>query len=180
MDRSLVVLETGRLWLRRQTLSDLEALAPIYADREVMRYIGDGATRTRATVYQKLLERIEAEQERGYGMWAVVDRASGRLIGECGLSDWDILGRREVELGYILARAFWGEGLATEATRAVRDHAFAALGLEKLIAVIKRSNAASVRVARKIGMSVDQEAEVLAAGVETYAISRSAWRQLVQ
>jgi ribosomal-protein-alanine N-acetyltransferase len=178
MDRSLIILETERLWLRRLTLGDWDDLAAIYGDLEVMRHIGDGATRSRAAVLLKLQARIETEMRVGYGMWAMIERTSEILVGECGLFDWEIHGQRQIEIGYIVGRRHWGAGLATEAARAVRDYAFGVLGLERLIAVIGQDNEASKRVALKLGMTPDPNAPVLAPMVETYAINRETWKHL--
>jgi RimJ/RimL family protein N-acetyltransferase len=79
----------------------------------------------------------------------------GTFVGRCGIAVWKIEGRRERELGFVLAREHWGKGYATEAATAVRDHAVA-LGHRRLVALIKRGNAASEAVARKLGMAFER------------------------
>jgi len=80
------------------------------------------------------------------------------VIGYCGLFFFpDVNGQSEVELGYRLAKSAWGQGYATESARAVRDYAFATLGLKRLIAMIDPSNLASIKVAQKIGMQYEKD-----------------------
>jgi RimJ/RimL family protein N-acetyltransferase len=90
------------------------------------------------------------------GLWATVERATGAFLGRCGLIPWSIDGALEVEVGYLIDKARWGEGFGTEAARALVDHARESLGLGRLICVIEPGNEASVRVATKIGMSFER------------------------
>ncbi len=152
-----MITSTPRLLLRPLTLNDAAALAPLFADAEVMRF-GDGPQSPEWA--QAWLRRALANYERrGYGPWAVVEKGSGDLIGYCGLFDFpDINGRPEVEIGYRLARAYWGRGYATEAVSAARDYAFGVLGLPRLIALIDPANVASIRVAEKAGLRYEADA----------------------
>jgi ribosomal-protein-alanine N-acetyltransferase len=148
------VLETDRLVLRLLTMADLDVLAALYRDPEVRRYFPDG-TRTYEETRAELEWIIEVYYGRyGYGLWATVLKESGALIGRCGLLPWDIGGRTEVEVAYLLDRAHWGRGLATEAARAIADHAFATLPVDRLICLLDPENAASRKVAEKIGMTL--------------------------
>jgi ribosomal-protein-alanine N-acetyltransferase len=149
-----IVLETDRLVLRRLTSDDLDALAALYRDPEVRRYFPDGVL---------TLEQTRAELEwiidvyygrYGYGLWATVLKETGAFIGRCGLLPWEIGGRTEVEVAYLLDRAYWGRGLATEAARAIVDHGFATLPVPRLICLLDPDNAASRAVAAKLGMSL--------------------------
>ena len=80
------------------------------------------------------------------------------MIGYCGLTRFDdIDGQPEIEIGYRLARAFWGRGLATEAVQAVRDYAFEILGLPRLVAIIDPQNTASIHVAQKVGLRYEKD-----------------------
>ena len=150
------VAEADRLFLRRFEPGDVCALEPIFGDAEVMR-LGPGAQNaewTRAWVRRCL----ESYEQRGFGLWAVLEKGRRDLIGYCGLT-WfpEIDGRPEVEIGYRLARAFWGHGYATEAAAAVRDYAFHQLRLVRLIALIAPRNIGSIRVAEKIGMRYEKD-----------------------
>ena len=92
-----------------------------------------------------------------YNLWPVEETATGRVVGHCGILDKELDGRAVYELVYVLAREAWGRGLATEAAAALRDYAFAALGLDRLVSLIEPGNTASERVARKVGMVLEQE-----------------------
>jgi ribosomal-protein-alanine N-acetyltransferase len=152
------LIETARLRLRPLQTADLDAFAAMYGDPEVMRYIGDGTVGTRVETAAWLERRIAAYEQAGRGMLAIVRRADGRVIGRCGLTDWTIEGRAEIELGYLVARDVWGEGYATEAASAVRDHAVA-LGIARLIALVDHGNEASRRVAERTGFRYQRDVE---------------------
>lgn len=135
----------------------------VYGDPEVMRF-GDGP-QTPEWVRDWIRRALACYEQRGYGPWAVIEKHSGELIGYCGLFFYpDINGRPEIEIGYRLARAWWGRGYATEAVTAVRDFAFDTLGLSRLVALIDPANVASVRVAEKAGMR--HEADVMLVGYD--------------
>jgi ribosomal-protein-alanine N-acetyltransferase len=170
-----VVLETDRLLLRELAMTDLDDLAALYRDPEVRRYFPDG-TRTYEQTREELAWVIDVYYGRyGYGLWAAIDRASGAFVGRCGLLPWQIGGRTEVEVAYLLDRSVWGRGLATEAARAISAHAFATLPVERLIALIDPANTASRRVAEKIGMTLLWADHVDEYGVcDVYAVRRPA------
>jgi ribosomal-protein-alanine N-acetyltransferase len=146
------VLETERLLLRRLTMADLDDLAALYRDPEVRRYFPDGV-RTHEQTRAELRWIIDVYYgQYGYGLWATILKESGAFIGRCGLLPWEIDGRTEVEVAYLLDTGHWGRGLATEAARAIVDHAFATLPVPRLICLLDPDNAASRAVAAKIGM----------------------------
>jgi ribosomal-protein-alanine N-acetyltransferase len=169
----MLITESTRLFLRHLHIGDLDAMAAIFADPEGDP-LGSGPQSRQRT--QRWIERALDCYYRdwGFGPWAVIHKADRRLIGFCGL---DILeeadGRREIELGYRFARPYWGQGLATEAAGAVVRHAFDEMSLDRLISSIDPRNSAALRVAAKIGMSYEREAE-RADGrrVQIYAIQR--------
>ncbi len=157
------VIETTRLLLRQICSDDTEALLHVFGDAEVMRF-GDGV-KTRAWIHAWIRECITSYEAHGFGPWAMILKASNEVIGYCGLFYFaDVNGRAEVEVGYRLAHAHWGCGIATEAVRAVRDHAFGVLGLARLIALIDPNNHASIRVAEKAGLHY--EADVMFEGYD--------------
>jgi ribosomal-protein-alanine N-acetyltransferase len=92
-------------------------------------------------------------------LWATIHKGTGKFIGRCGLLPWKIDGQDEVEIAYTIAEEFWGQGLGTEAALAIRDYGFNMLNLSRLICVIDAENTASRRVAEKIGMSFEREAQ---------------------
>lgn len=153
---STVVISTERLLLRHLQEQDDEALYGVFGDPEVMQY-GDGI-QSREWVRNWLQKSMTQYRQRRFGPYVVVEKNSGNVIGYCGLFYFpNINGKPEVEIGYRLVRSAWGKGYATEAARAVCEHAFKNLGISRLIALIDPSNVASLRVAEKIGMHYDQD-----------------------
>jgi ribosomal-protein-alanine N-acetyltransferase len=165
----MVSLETDRLLLRAPVAEDAETLAPMYADPEVMRYVGDGQTLTRLQTERSVRRMIERWEADGFGLFTTVRKEDGAVIGRVGLLVWNTEtwepttraeaanGRSEVEVGYTLGRGFWGQGYATEAAGAVRDYALGKLGAERLIALIIHGNTASENVARKLGLAYERD-----------------------
>jgi RimJ/RimL family protein N-acetyltransferase len=147
-------LTTERLELRRWREDDLDEYAAIAGDPEVARYLG-GAAFDRVAAWRQIALFIGHRDLRGWTSSAVIERASGRLIGRGGL--WQPEGWPGLEVGWILGRAAWGHGYATELGRAVRDYAFGPLHAPRLISVIHPDNAASIRVAEKIGSTFEGE-----------------------
>jgi [ribosomal protein S5]-alanine N-acetyltransferase len=165
----VVSLDTDRLLLRAPVPDDAEALAPMYADPEVMRYVGDGRTLTRTETERSVRRMIERWRADGFGLFTTVRKDDGAVIGRVGLLIWNTdtwepttraeaqNGPTEVEVGYTLGRDFWGQGYATEAAGAVRDYALGKLGAERLIALIVHGNTASENVARKLGLEYERD-----------------------
>jgi ribosomal-protein-alanine N-acetyltransferase len=154
------VVETQRLALRRLTMDDLDALAVIYRDPEVRKYFPEGIL-----TYEQTREELEwiinvYYGQHGFGLWATTHKETNEFIGRCGLLPWTIDGCPEVEVAYLLAKAYWGQGLGTEAARAILAYGFEQLQLSRLICLIDPANAASVNVAVKLGMSLEREAEI--------------------
>ena len=172
-------LETERLVLRRWDLdADLDPFAAMCADPEVMRYIGDGSTQTRAQCADRLFAFEAVWRERGMGLFATELTTAGEMIGFAGLAIPDFLPEimPSVEIGWRLARAHWGQGYATEAARAVLEYGFERVGLDRIVSVHAVGNEASANVMRKIGMHFERETThpVNGRGVRVYEIARSA------
>jgi len=151
----MIVIETERLILRHLTPDDLDDLAALYADPEVMRFWPRPYTRAETQV--RLEEAMAHEAEHGFGLWATLRKPEGRFIGRCGLLRQVIDGVDETEVAYMLARSEWGQGLASEAARGITGYAFGTLQLRRLIALIVPENTASVRVAESIGMRFERD-----------------------
>ena len=146
---------TERLLLRRFAPADADAFAALNADPEVMRFIGDGTTLTRAQSDEVLMRIAAHWRSHGFGLWCVTDHAAPTgCLGFAGLAVPSFLPEvmPAVEVGWRLARSTWGRGLATEAARAALDEAFGPLGLASVISIIAAGNERSVRVADKLGM----------------------------
>jgi len=165
----MVSLETERLLLRAPVADDAEALAPMYGDPEVMRYVGDGRPLTRAETERSVQRMIQRWEADGFGLFTTVRREDEAVIGRVGLLVWNADtwepttraeaddSRTEVEVGYTLGRDYWGQGYATEAAGAVRDYALRELGATRLIALIIHGNTASENVARKLGLAYERD-----------------------
>jgi RimJ/RimL family protein N-acetyltransferase len=153
---SAAELRTERLVLRPLAPDDLDGYAAMYADPEVLRFVGDGTAATREGSAEWLERAIRRNALEGWDM-RTVRLHDGTFVGRCGIAVRELDHGVEREVGYILAREHWGWGYATEAASAVRDHALAALGLRRLVALIAYGNDASVRVAEKLGMAFERE-----------------------
>lgn len=156
MTPGVPTIRTDRLVLRGWREDDEVPFALLNADPEVSRFItGRPMTPEETAVF---VDRIELHwEQRGYGLWAAEDAGSGDFLGYVGLSHhrWY---PDDVEIGWRLARASWGRGLATEAATAIVDHAFGPIGLDRIISIIHRDNIASRRVAEKTGLTIWKEA----------------------
>lgn len=155
-DPQAYVLETPRLLFRQLAMDDLDALAALYRDPEVRRYFPEG-TLTYDETREELEWIIDVYYGRyGFGLWATIHKETGEFIGRCGLLPWTIEGRAEVEVAYLLAKAYWGQGLATEAAQAIMRYGFEELQLPRLICMMDPENLASQRVAQKMGMVLER------------------------
>ena len=151
------ILETARLVLREFVAEDADALALVLSDPETMRYYP--APYDRAGVEQWIARNQRRYADDGVGLWAVVLKATGEVIGDCGITRQQVEGEYLYEIGYHLRRDLWGQGLATEAAVACREWGFAHLGAERLISLIRPENLASCRVAARNGMTIWKEVE---------------------
>ena len=149
-------LETKRLILRPMLESDLDALLLIFTDPNVMASFGVDPF-TREQMQRWLQRNLDHQKEFGYGLFSVLLKETGELIGNCGLEQMEVNGVQAAELGYDFRSGFWNQGFATEAASAVRDYAFNVLKLPMLISLIRLGNLASKRVAEKVGMTLEEE-----------------------
>jgi [ribosomal protein S5]-alanine N-acetyltransferase len=155
MVAAMTILETPRLILREFRSDDADRLAVILCDAETMRFYP--APFDRAGVEDWISRNVRRYQEHGHGLWAMLLKSTGELIGDCGLTVQVVDGQNEIEIGYHVRRDLWGHGLATEAAVACRDFGFAHLSVERIISLIRPENLASRRVAEKNGMAVRKE-----------------------
>jgi ribosomal-protein-alanine N-acetyltransferase len=146
-------LETPHLILREMRVDDANALLKVFSDPLVMASFPGTPPFDLMRMEAWVDRNLRHQNEHGYGLFSVVHKTDGVVIGDCGLERMEI----GVELGYDLRRDYWGRGLATEAATAVRDFAFATLGLDRVVSLIRVGNDRSRRVAEKIGMSLVEE-----------------------
>ena len=133
---------------------DFEAHAAICSDADVMRYIRAGAL-TRVDAWWQMARYMGHWQLRGYGLWAVIERATGRLIGHIGFLNPE--GGRGFELGWALARDSWGKGYAFEGVQAAVHYAFTELHRDHILCIIRPDNTRSVRLAERLGARLERE-----------------------
>ena len=166
------VIATARLLLRPMRAGDVDELLGVFGDPQVMASFGVEPF-DRDQMQRWLRRNLDHQERHGYGLFTVILKVSGHLIGNCGLEHMELDGRPEIELGYDLRSDHWGRGLATEAATAVRDYAFAALAVPRLVSLIRRGNDASRRVAEKVGLRLDRELSRDGRGYWLYAMSRA-------
>ena len=169
----MAMLQTERLILRSFREEDVDAMAQLFANPDFMRFSLGVFTERKQTV--AFIEKVIGWDRAGIpSQFAVVPKAEDVLIGYCGFYHHAEL-PGEVEIGYRLHPDYWNRGLMTEAARAVRDHAFAEIGLPRVISLIHAENIPSRRVAEKNGMNVEKE--IMFRGFPTlmYAITREQW-----
>jgi len=166
-------LRTARLELRPFSDADIPAAHRIYSDPEVMRYVGHGPVRSENETRGMLAAYAAHQATHGFSFWAVVDRATGTLIGDTGLFLSQSDGP-EVEVGYTLARGAWGQGYATEAAHACIDAAFGPLDRDAVIALVVPENARSLRVVARLGMTPDGRRHAYGREHLVFRLARSA------
>jgi ribosomal-protein-alanine N-acetyltransferase len=152
---TLQILDTPRLILREFSPNDGDALGAVLSDPETMRFYP--APLDRAGVEEWIARNLRRYAKDGHGLWAMVLKTTGELIGDCGLTVQPVDGTDEIEIGYHVRRDCWGQGLATEAARACRDYGFAQLPVDRIISLIRPENQPSRRVAEKNGMTIWKE-----------------------
>ncbi len=170
-------IETARLWLRSYTLDDLDELAVILSNPEVMRYSPRGpiAKEKVKAVTQEILEYfINHWQQHSFGVWAVVEKTTCKLLGHCGLNF--LPNSSEVEVLYRLEQAYWNQGIATEATKASLRYGFESVKLEHIVAITVPEHKASQRVMEKAGLKYEKNAHFYNLDVVYYTIARQQWQ----
>lgn len=163
---SVPVLHTERLLLRAFHQGDLDAYAAMVADPEVMRHLADGRPLSRAEAWRQMAMFAGHWALRGFGVWAVEERATGAFIGRIGCFEPE--GWPGFEIAYTLARSAWGRGYAREGAAAALRHAREVLGRDAIISVIRPDNAASIRVATALGAVPDGTVEFFGAPALIY------------
>lgn len=148
------MIETRRLILRQMEAKDLPELAEIMQDEQTM-YAYEGAFDD-AETQAWFVKQQENYVHYGYGLWAVVLKETGTLVGQCGLTWQKVNNVSVLELGYLFNRNYWHQGLAIEAARACKDYAFEELRTEEVYSIIRETNVASMNVAIRNGMLIRQ------------------------
>src|SRR4051794_37045416 len=168
-------LETDRLVLRPPQAEDFPAWVGFAADEEAMRYLG--GVQSAAGAWRGVCTVAGAWSVRGFSMFSVIEKATGRWVGRLG--PWMPEGWPGAEVGWGLAREVWGRGYATEGARAAMDYAFDVLGWTEVIHCIEPTNARSRAVAARLGSTLLREACLPVPFdhvVDVWGQSRAQWR----
>jgi RimJ/RimL family protein N-acetyltransferase len=167
-----MTVETPRLRLRPLEASDAQPFMEIHQDPDVIKYVLQGAAPGGITVaWRNIAMMIGHWHLRGYGPWAVTEKATGDVIGRVGL--WNPEGWPGIELGWIVRRSHWNNGFATEAARAALEWSWDNVDTDHIISVIQPDNARSIRVAEKIGECFERADVLNETTVHVYGIRRN-------
>ncbi|GAB3260540.1 GNAT family N-acetyltransferase [Chitinimonas naiadis] len=154
MQQAIPTLDTARLQLIPPDESHLDALLAFYSDPESMAHIRGGQTFDRSGTWYKIATQLGHWQLRGYGFWSVREKASGAIIGNAGLLN--PADNPALEIGWGISKAYCGKGYSHEFAAAILAYAFDIVGADRVMAHIAPANLASLAVARKLGMVLDE------------------------
>lgn len=154
---SSFILSSERLLFRQYIPEDMDAYCAMEMDADVRRYVG-GQPRSREDAERRFIGTQESVENR-LSMWATVLKETGQYIGRCGIyphfsSDGNII-PDEGTLAFYIAKPFWNNGYATEASRAFIEFGFGQLGLKKIVAHVQAGNDASVHILKKLGFELE-------------------------
>jgi len=168
---AIPTIETDRLRLRAWREADLDAYLELTSDPEAMRHLG-GETMDRALTWRNIALILGHWAMRGYGFWAVEEKASRAFVGRIGL--WYPEGWPSMEVGWALIPRYWGKGFAAEAGRASLDYAWRVLRAPYVISLIFPENSRSIAVAERIGERFDRKIRIFNRECSIYRIDRPA------
>jgi RimJ/RimL family protein N-acetyltransferase len=169
-------LQTARLILRPFRADDLDLFADCFANPDFMRFSSGPFSRERTAEF---IEKVIGWDQAGLpSQFVVTIRETGTAIGYCGFLHQEVDSTPEIEIGYRLHPDYWNKGFATEAARAVRDHGFSELNLDRAISLIHPDNAVSRRVTEKNGMIMEKETTFKDFPVQVFSMNRQRWLAL--
>ncbi len=149
-----MIIETRRLILRELVLSDAQDMLRLHSHPQVQQYTGEELITDLEEMRSIISARMEGYKKYGYGRWATILKEGRHFVGWAGLAylpEFD-----EIDLGYRFLPEYWGQGLATEASRAVLKYGFEQLKLKRIVAIAMKENKASIRVMEKVGMQFEK------------------------
>jgi RimJ/RimL family protein N-acetyltransferase len=168
-------LETPRLVIRSFLPSDADGMLAVFGDPEVRKYLPPFPDPTLESMGKSVARRMAMERDHGHGLWAVVRKDTGELIGDCGLMLVEGTGP-EVEIAYHYKQTAWNHGYGTEAAIACLTQGFGPIGLEHVIAICFPENVGSWRVMEKAGMRYEKMADYYGLkGLKKYVADRATW-----
>jgi len=166
------MLETERLILRALDENDVNVVYAMRSDAETMRFIREPQSREESANWVELVSSRWREEKIGF--CAIIEKSSDEFVGWCGI--WRLKETGELEIGYAVAREFWGKDYATEAALRFLDYAFEKLKPEKVVAVASPENTASRRVMEKIGMRYDYTGVFYGRDLVHYSITKAQFK----
>lgn len=169
------VIQTERLWLRELTLDDVDDVFAIIGDAETMKYYPQKFSRDDALDWVK--RNLQRYRRDGFSLYAAELKASGEVIGDCGLIRQEVESESLIEVAYHFRRDCWGNGYATEAAKACIAFAFEQLNATKVVSLIRPENMPSQRVAERNGMTVERQVMFHGLPHLLYAIRRELYGQ---
>lgn len=156
-------------------VEDFEEYAAMFADSNVVRYLGNGQPLSRFMAWQSMAAVVGHWQLRGYGMWAVAEHTTNVLIGRIGFLDGE--GWPGFELGWMLSAAYWGKGYGTEGAIAALDYAFNHLNRDQVISLIHPDNTHSLAMAERLGERLEGKTTLFDREVLIYGITSDRWKK---
>lgn len=151
----MIILETARLILREFNLLDKEELSLILKDKDVMYAYEHAFNDEEVDIW--LSNQLRRYKDDGFGLWAVILKDTGELIGQCGLTVQKINDTEVVEIGYLFKKEYWHNGYAIESAIACKNYAFTVLNIDEVYSIIRINNLPSINVAKRNGMTVKGE-----------------------
>jgi len=167
---TMIIFETEQLQFRPLTTADLDDLAALYADPEVMRFLG--GPRNKDEVQRVLSGYFREYSIYGDSFFAIIQKSDQRFIGYCALLKQEVEGELEVELVYALATQYWQRGLALEGILALRNYGLQQLGFSRIAALIPPKNMASLHIAQRIGMQYERDVDQWGQHFHLYAVKQ--------
>lgn len=153
-----MILETERVLLKKPEGDQIDYVAPLFGDANVMRYIVTGKVRSREEALQSIAKNQEHWDRFGFGFFNAIEKATGRFIGRCGLLHIAYQhDHPDVEVGYLLHEAFWGKGYGKEIAKRLTDWGLEELKLKEIYGICWRENIASCKILEGVGMVFDRE-----------------------
>lgn len=168
-------IETERLVIREMQAGDADDLHAVYGDAETMQFLTAEVPRSVAETVEWMRVKIEQQERDGISLWSVMERETGRVVGDCGLQYEDEAHTR-VELGFRFNRAYWGRGYAYEATSACLDAGFSQLRRERIVSGTDVNNGRARRLLERLGMRFVGIGSWYGRSMAEYEISAAEWR----
>lgn len=169
-------LQTDRLITRMLTKEDTTIWEAFFKDKEAIEFFPDYTKSDKERAAEWIDRQLTRYDENRYGLQALIDKKTNAFIGQCGLLEQEVDGKKEIEVGYHIFKKYWGQGYAPEAARLFIDYAFLNMLTDTVISIIHSKNLKSQRVADKNGLVKDNQTNWLDLDVFIYRINKENWK----